>query len=118
MHTDTFTYTRTHEDTQFPLLNNVFVVLASFVFALCQLYLTWPASNDRGGVWIWLTCQIWQAWAGCDWEVETTAITKVWGREEAGAVRKSRIVKEGDGKAQDESLEVKWQESQEMRLRA
>lgn len=40
MHTDTFTYTRTHEDTQFPLLNNVFVVLASFVFALCQLYLT------------------------------------------------------------------------------
>lgn len=116
----THKHTHMHEDThiQFLLLNNVFVVHASHVFAMCQLYLTWPARNDRGGVWIWHTCQIWQAWAGCDWEVETTAITKVSGREETGAARKSQIVKEGEEEAHDESLEVKWQESQEKRLRA
>ena len=31
---------------------------------------------------------------------------------------KSRIVKAGEEEPQDESLEVKWQESHEMRLRA
>lgn len=50
--------------------------------------------------------------------VETTAITKVSGRKEPGAPRKSQIVKEGNEEAQDESLKVNWQESQEMRLRA
>lgn len=45
----------------------------------CQLYLTWPARNNISGEWIWHTCQIWQAWVGCDWEVEMTAIAKVEG---------------------------------------
>lgn len=39
------------------------------------------------------------------------------GKSEPGAQRKSQLVKEGNEGAHDESLEVKWQESQEMRLR-
>lgn len=53
---------------------------ASSVFAVCQLYLTWPARNDRGRLWILHTCQVWQVWAGCDSELEKTVITKVWER--------------------------------------
>lgn len=38
------------------------------------------------------------------------------GKSEPGAQKKSQLVKEGNEGAHDESLKVKWQESQEMRL--
>lgn len=46
-------------------------------FQCCQPYLSCSARNNIGGERMWHTCQIWQVWVGCEWEVETTAILKV-----------------------------------------